>query len=142
MRKFKISSKVRKVTQFLFLALLFSLYGCISDPKIAELEDTLRAYERVIRWSDFRMVPGFRSPEKAKEELAFDKLKFIKVTGYATKQLAISDTGVEAGQVVEIRFYNENEAREKVVLDRQKWVYDRDVDHWVLASELPAFFYP
>jgi hypothetical protein len=64
------------------------------------------------------------------------------VTGYTTERLLISDTGMEATQIVEIRYYNENVAREHVLIDRQKWIYDDSVDHWVLVSELPSFFYP
>jgi len=142
MQTAKYISKAGKISWYLIIVLLITLYGCISDPKISEMEDTLRAYERAIRWSDFQLVPGFRSPEKAKEELDFDKLKSIKVTGYATQQRLVSDTGVEASQIVEIRFYDENVGREKVVIDRQKWTYDNAVDHWVLVSELPSLFYP
>ena len=142
MQTAKYISKAGKISWYLIIVLLITLCGCISDPKISEMEDTLRAYERAIRWSDFQLVPGFRSPEKAKEELDFDKLKSIKVTGYATQQRLVSDTGVEASQIVEIRFYDENVGREKVVIDRQKWTYDNAVDHWVLVSELPSLFYP
>jgi len=131
-----------RISWSLILTLLMTLSGCISDPKMSELEDTLWAYERAVRWSDFQLVPTFRSPEKATEALAIDKLKTIKVTGYTVHQRLVSDTGVEAGQLVEIRYYDENVAREKVVTDRQKWVYDSNVDHWVIVSELPSFFYP
>lgn len=130
------------VSCYIITILMFFLYGCISDPKISELEDSLRLYERAMRWSSFQTIPNYRSTEKANEVLALDKLKSIKVTGYTTQQLLISDTGIEANQIVEIRYYDENVAREKVVTDKQKWIYDGELDHWVLVSELPAFFYP
>jgi hypothetical protein len=142
MRIRKLTSKAGKTGIYLVMTLLLTLYGCISDPKISELEDTLRAYERAVRWSDFQLVPGFRGKEKASEVLAGEKLKSIKVTGYTARQLLVSDTGMAASQIVEVRYYDENVAREHAVIDRQKWVYDSDVDHWVLVSQLPAFFYP
>jgi hypothetical protein len=120
----------------------FALYGCISAPKMVELEDTLRAYDRAMRWSNYQSLPMFRGKEKADEMLAFDRLKSIRVTGYAQKQFKVSETGIEADQVVEIRYYDENVAREKVEIDRQKWVYDSDLNRWVITSDLPTFLYP
>lgn len=128
-------------TSVLFIATIFMLSGCISDPKMTELEDTLRAYDRAIRWSDYRLVPAFRSKEKVNEKLALDTLKFIRVTGYTKKQFSVAETGDEVNQMVEIRYYDENFAKEKIVIDKQKWIYDFDLDRWVLASDLPDFFY-
>ena len=116
-----------------------TFYGCVSDPKMVELDDTLRAYDRAVRWSNFQMIPSFRSKEKAGEMLPYDKLKSIRVTGYSRKQYKVNDTGTEADQVVEIRYYDENEARERVEIDNQKWVYDKELDHWVISSDLPKF---
>lgn len=122
------------------MSLWFALYGC--NPKMVDLEDTLRAYDRAVRWSNYQMIPTFRSKEKAGEALDYDKLKSIRVTGYARKQYHVSDKGTEADQVVEIRYYDENVAREKVEIDTQKWVYDDDLGRWVLVSDLPKFMYP
>ena len=126
----------------LVLGLSLLLTGCISDPKIVELEDTLRAYERAVRWSNFQMIPAFRNKERANEVLEYDRLKSIRVTGYAVRQYTVAESGVEADQVVEIRYYDENVVREKVEMDRQKWAYDNDLNHWVLTSDLPKFIYP
>lgn len=121
------------------ICLAFALYGCISDPKMVDLEDTLRAYDRAVRWSNYQMIPAFRPKDKAHEMLAFDKLKSIRVTAYAQRQFRVSDTGTEADQIVEIRYYDDNVARENVEIDRQKWKYDDDLNHWVIVSDLPKF---
>ena len=124
------------------LGFWFVLSGCISDPKIVDLEDTLRAYDRVVRWGNYQMIPSFRSKEKADEVLDYDRLKSIRVTGYAKKQFRVSDKGTEADQLVEIRYYDENVAREKIEIDKQKWTYDHDEGRWVLVSDLPKFIFP
>jgi hypothetical protein len=125
------------------VSLCFALYGCIADPKMVDLDDTLRAYDRAVRWSSYQMIPSFRKKEKASSEvLAYDRLKSVRVTGYSRKQFRVSDTGTEVDQVVEIRYYDENVAREKVEIDTQKWTYDSDLDRWVLVSDLPKFIYP
>ena len=124
------------------LGMWFGLYGCISDPKIVELEDTLRAYDRAVRWGNYQMIPAFRSKDRAGEVLPFDRLKSIRVTGYSQKQFKVSDKGTEADQLVEIRYYDENVVRERVEIDQQKWKYDDDVNRWVLVSDLPKFLYP
>ncbi|KPJ91408.1 MAG: hypothetical protein AMJ53_11745 [Gammaproteobacteria bacterium SG8_11] len=118
------------------------LYGCISDPKMVELDDTLRAYDRAVRWGNYQMIPSFRNKEKAGEQLDYDRLKSIRVTGYAPKHMRVSDKGMDAEQIVEIRYYDENVAREKVEMDRQQWSYDDDLNRWVLVSDLPKFIYP
>ncbi|MGD8592315.1 MAG: hypothetical protein PVF82_05750 [Gammaproteobacteria bacterium] len=135
----------KPTTGKLWLALLgiwFALYGCISNPKMVELEDTLRAYDRAVRWGNYQIIPGFRSKDKADEQLAYDRLKSIRVTGYSQKQFRVSDKGTEADQVVEIRYYDENVGREKIEIDRQKWTYDSESNRWVLVSDLPKFIYP
>ena len=124
------------------LSIGFVFYGCISDPKMLELDDTLRAYDRAVRWGSYQMIPSFRSKEKADEVLAYDRLKSIRITGYAQKQFQVSDKGTEAEQIVEIRYYDENVARENIEIDRQKWTYDTDSNRWVLVSDLPKFIFP
>jgi hypothetical protein len=109
---------------------------------MVELEDTLRAYDRAVRWGNYQIIPGFRSKDKADEQLAYDRLKSIRVTGYSQKQFRVSDKGTEADQVVEIRYYDENVGREKIEIDRQKWTYDSESNRWVLVSDLPKFIYP
>jgi hypothetical protein len=107
-----------------------------------ELEDTLRAYDRAVRWSNYQSIPMFRGKDHAGEILDFDKLKSIRVTGYARKQYEVSETGIEADQVVEIRYYDDNVAREKIEIDKQKWTYDKDLNRWIITSDLPKFLYP
>lgn len=127
---------------FYAVVVLLALGGCITDPKMTALEDTLRAYDRAVRWSNFQIIPSFRSKEQADEALALDKLKSIRVTGYTRVQFSVSDTGMSANQVVEIRYYDENVARENVVIDKQHWKYDDESESWVLTSKLPQFMYP
>ena len=43
--------------------------------------------------------------------------------------------------MVEIRYYDENFAKEHTITDNQKWIYDDDLSRWALTSELPEFFY-
>ena len=141
----QVGTQIRATIWWFALVLGLSmslLTGCISDPEIVELEDTLRAYERAVRWSNFQMIPAFRNKERSNEVLEYDRLKSIRVTGYAVRQYTIAESGVEADQVVEIRYYDENVVREKVEMDLQKWAYDDDLNHWVITSDLPKFIYP
>lgn len=138
----QINKPIISKTGLCMLSLWFVLYGCISNPKMVDLEDTLRAYDRAVRWGNYQMIPAFRSKDKADEVLDYDRLKSIRVTGYSQKQFRVSDKGTEADQIVEIRYYDENVAREKVEIDSQKWNYDDDSNRWVLISDLPKFIYP
>lgn len=137
----RISLKMRAFNHGLFMAAVLALSGCVTDPVIMEMEDTLRAYSSTIRWSNFANAPHFQGKDVEQKPLNIEKLKSIRVTAYTERYRKVAEDKNEVNIMVEIRYYDENFAKEHTITDNQKWIYDDDLSRWALTSELPGFFY-
>lgn len=118
------------------LALLLS--ACSTTPsELEDLDKVLQAYEHSMRWSRLDLVGQYyrEPPEFSRREKA--RLKNIKVTGYRVMDITASKT--EAIQLVEIRYFNTNNAVEREIADTQKWEYDKQAERWALTSDFPEF---
>lgn len=126
----------------LFLALA-TVSACGSKGKNKELDDTVILYGQLIRWNEFEEALKYRDAEYAKEHPVSDSyrqfLTHITVTGYTEKQKGIEPDGETAYQVVEVRYYNDQNARERTITNRQNWRYHEESKRWLLYGDLPDF---
>lgn len=137
--------KIRRFAILFLLTLSVAAAGaCGSKGKSKELDDTVNLYGQLIRWNEFEEALKYRDPEWAREHPVSDRyrehLKQITVTNYTEKQKGLNPDGVSAFQVVEVRYYNVQDARERLVTDRQDWRYDEESKRWLLYGDLPDFF--
>ena len=117
------------------------LAGCPSDKMTRTREETLQQYETIVRWSQWDAAVDFIAPEYLEENpitrLDMDRLRLFRVTQYIPRQVAVAADGLGLQQVVEIRLYNQREAVERSVFDRQTWKYDTETERWLLHTGLP-----
>ena len=69
--------------------------------------------------------------------LDLDRLRLFRVTQYIVRSAAPVDDGNGLIQVVEIRMFNKNQARERSIIDNQYWKYNKETERWKLHSDLP-----
>jgi hypothetical protein len=114
------------------------LSGC-STARLGTLESTLRAYERNIRWSEFRTA--FALAGNAQAPIPdFQRLQHIRVTSYERiDQQLLTDDDSKLTQTIEIRFVNVLNMSDRVIIDRQTWVYTELDERWRLTSPFPTF---
>ena len=125
----------------LFLGLAVLLTGCPQTKEEKGLSETLQQYETIIRWAQWDAATDFVSPEYLLENpitrLDLDRLRLFKVTQYNVRSSAPVDGGNGLLQVVEIRMFNKNQARERAIIDEQYWKYNELTERWQLHSGLP-----
>jgi len=66
-----------------------------------------------------------------------DRLRLFRVTQYTLRSSVPIDEGNGLVQVVELRIFNKNQARERVIIDEQLWKYHEERQRWLLHSGLP-----
>ena len=136
--------KIKKLTTVLVLGfLVFSslqLSSCSFTPEAYDsLEKTLQAYERAIRWRNYNGAQAFLiHPEKI-SDFQLQRLINIRVTSYKTIQQIIAPDYSKAELIVDIRYYYDNSAVERVLTDRQTWLYEEDRNRWRLDTAFPDF---
>jgi len=133
---------MKKLTPFLCLLLAtLLLAGCQTPKREKSLDETLRQYENMVRWSEWDGATSFIAPESLEENpitrLDLDRLRLFRVTNYTIRSATPTDGGDGFLQAVEIRMFNRNQAVERVVLDQQQWRYDTESERWLLHSGLP-----
>jgi len=125
----------------LFLGLAILLSGCPQTKQEKGLTETLQQYETIIRWAQWDAAGDFIAPEYLQDNpvtrLDLDRLRLFKVTQYNVRSSAPVDGGRGLVQVVEIRMFNKNQARERSIIDEQYWKYNEQTERWQLHSGLP-----
>ena len=131
----------RILRSVLFLGLAILLTGCPQTKEEKDLSETLQQYETIIRWAQWDAATDFVAPEylvdKPITRLDLDRLRLFKVTQYNVRSSAPVDGGNGLLQVVEIRMFNKNQARERTIIDEQYWKYNELTERWQLHSGLP-----
>lgn len=131
---------MRRVITALFTVLLLSACGTIEkEQKSQSLHNSTRFYEYALRWGDYEKANGMRSPEGLMASPAPESLEKFRITSYTLIDSYLSDDGLVLNQIVELRYYNEENLYERSITDRQKWVYDEEAEVWYLESPMPAF---
>ena len=129
--------------RILTFLLLLLVSGCatISDQLVMkEFGETSKAYGEAILWSHYEAANLYRkSGEQVGKNMDFEKFKNIKVAMYDVKQVDLSEDKRRVTQVVEIKYYKQDNMIIKTVRDEQLWEYDPDEDRWYLSSGLPQF---
>jgi len=117
------------------------LTGCPQTKEDKDLSDTLIQYETIIRWAQWDAAVDFVSREYQAENpitrLDLDRLRLFRVTQYVVRSSVPVDEGMGLLQVVEIRMFNKNQARERSIIDEQYWKYNAESERWQLHSGLP-----
>ena len=123
------------------LGLATMLTACPKTKEESDLSDTLLKYDTVVRWAQWDAAVDFVSPDYLEEHpvtrLDLDRLRLFRVTQYTVRSAVNVDDGKGLVQEVEIRMFNKNQARERIVLDEQYWKYDEERERWFLHSGLP-----
>ena len=125
----------------LLLSLTTLLAGCPQTKEDKNLSETLKQYETIVRWAQWDAAIDFVSMEYQEENpitrLDLDRLRLFRVTQYVVRSSAPIDDGNGLIQVVEIRMFNKNQARERSIIDEQYWKYNEETERWKLHSGLP-----
>ena len=127
----------------LILGLAVLLTACPKTKEEQDLSDTLLQYDTVIRWAQWDAAVDFVAPDYLEEHpvsrLDLDRLRLFRVTQYSVRSAIPTDNEEGKGliQVVEIKMFNKNQARERVVIDEQIWKYNEETERWQLHSGLP-----
>ena len=123
------------------LGLTVLLTACPKTKEETDLSDTLLKYDTVVRWAQWDAAVDFVSPEYLEEHpvtrLDLDRLRLFRVTQYSVRSAIPFDEGKGLIQVVEIKMFNKNQARERVIIDEQEWKYNEETERWQLHSGLP-----
>jgi len=124
-----------------FLGIAILLSGCPKTKEEKDLSETLLQYETIVRWAQWDAAIDFISQEYQEEypitRLEIDRLRLFRVTQYAVRSAAPVDEGNGLIQVVEIRMFNKNQARERTIVDEQYWKLNEETGRWQLHSGLP-----
>ena len=125
----------------LALGMATLLTGCPQTKEEKGLSETLLQYETIVRWAQWDAASDFVSPEYLAEHpvsrLELDRLRLFRVTQYLVRSSAPVDDGNGLLQVVEIKMFNKNQARERTVINEQYWKYNELTERWQLHSGLP-----
>jgi len=125
----------------LILGIAALLSGCPQTKEDKDLSDTLQQYETIVRWAQWDAAIDFVSMEYQEENpitrLDLDRLRLFRVTQYIVRSAAPVDEGKGLIQVVEIRMFNKNQARERSIIDEQYWKFNEQTERWKLHSGLP-----
>ena len=125
----------------LALGMATLLSGCPQTKEEKGLSETLLQYETIVRWAQWDAAVNFIAPEYLKDNpitrLDLDRLRLFRVTQYIVRSAAPIDEGNGLMQIVEIRMFNQNQARERSIIDEQYWKYDEERESWYLHSGLP-----
>lgn len=130
-------SRSKSLFAAVLLALLLS--SCASEQKLQGLDDTLKIYQSSFRWSKFDDLERFQRDVPRPDSEQYQRMKSIRITSYQEKHRIVTDDYMQAEQLVQIGFYDENTGIEKQILDKQVWKYDAEKDIWYLSTPLPAF---
>ncbi len=124
-----------------FIGLALLLAGCPQSKKSTGLSETLDQYETIVRWAQWDGAVGFIALEYQEEhpitKLELERLRLFKVTAYNLRSSTPVDEGNGLIQVVEIKLFNKNQARERSIIDEQYWKYNEERKRWLLHSGLP-----
>ncbi len=125
----------------LMLGIATLLVACPKTKEEKGLTETLEQYEIIVRWAQWDAAVDFVSKEFQEEHpitrLEMDRLRLFRVTQYVVRSAAPFDEGNGLIQVVEIRMFNKNQARERTIIDEQMWKYNEETERWKLHTGLP-----
>lgn len=123
----------------LFLIVLALTACAFSTEQARMFERSTLAYERALRWGDFNKALAFhQGRDDPLGEQERQRLKQIRMTSYDTIYAQrVAENEIE--QIVEVKYYLEDQVVERSMSLKQVWHYDKDKQAWYLSSPFPAF---
>jgi hypothetical protein len=119
------------------LVLAILIGGCATEKRKERLDETLRFYERSIKWGSYAAARTLIEQPVAQERL--DRYQAIKVISYEVLRQEVVGDFEQINQIVDIKFYHEQQGTIQTVRDTQVWIYDHDRATWLLQTGLPDF---
>lgn len=123
-----------------FVLFVLFLTACAHNSEQGRMfERSTFAYERALRWGEFNKALAFhQGRDEPLEEQTRQRLKQVRVTSYDTVYARrISENEVE--QIVEVKYYLENQVVERSLTLKQHWQYDEKKQAWYLTNSFPTF---
>jgi len=128
------------LTSFFFCLFIIVLSGCSTTAdKMDKLNNTLKGYEKSLRWAKFNAAYSFYKWESDEQPSMPSHLKDIRITKYIVSNKIFDEKTMTAKQTVSISYYNTNNLREKSLEDKQRWKYFPDQKRWYLMSKPLTF---
>jgi hypothetical protein len=125
----------------LIVSLAALITGCPKTKEEKGLSYTLLQYETIVRWAQWDAAADFIAPEYLEKHpisrLELDRLRLFRVTQYTIRSAIPVDEGKGLIQVVEIRMFNKNQARERAIINEQMWKFNEENERWQMHSGLP-----
>jgi hypothetical protein len=121
------------------LAAAVVLAGCAAwtkESRLIRLDDTTRAYERMMEWSAFDKLGLFLRVDEKNPPPDLAAYQGIKITSYQPMQAELAPDGKTARRVAEVRYIQLARMREKQVMLQEEWVYTEADNRWTLKSGL------
>ena len=131
----------QKIFATIIFCLIIMLLGACATTadKMDQLNSTLRAYEKALRWAKFEMAYSFHKWETEEQPSIPKHLQDIRLTHYGVGNRSFDEKTMTAKQTVSIRYYNQSNLRERSLEDKQRWKYFPDKKRWYLMSKPPTF---
>ena len=131
---------VKRLSKLVVIFTLFiPLFSCSLTPNaMVSLDISTISYEKAIRWGDFSKAKSFHKKSPELSDLERRRLKFYRVTDYATLQTSTPDE-FNSFALVEIKYYKNDRPVIKAFTVKQHWKRDEDSEIWYLDSSFPKF---
>jgi len=132
----------RTIRSMLALATLSLLVACAGQQQRDEREEVLRNFEAQLRYGgNFESLINYMHPEYLQDNpissAELSRLNLFQVSGYRARSVVVGDDGNSLNQVVELKLYHRQTARERTIIYPQLWLLDDKSDRWMLHSGLP-----
>ena len=130
---------MRSIALLLVVAIVTGCASITSGARTERFDKTALAYERALRWSDFRTAFALTGNIDAPVP-DLQRLENIRVTSYdVVGAPQVNADASRVVQLVEIRYVSLRNMAERVLADRQTWSYVEKDQRWKLDSAFPAF---
>lgn len=115
------------------------LFSCsLTSDAMVSLDISSISYEKAIRWGEFSKAKSFHKNSSKLRDIERRRLKFYRVTDYATLQTSTPDE-FNSLALVEIKYYKNDRPVIKSITVKQHWKRDKDSEVWYLDSSFPKF---
>jgi len=116
------------------------LGACATQGDIMDnLNTTLRAYEKAVRWGQFEDVYSYHKWQDGQQTDLPANMDNIRVTKYQSSSQKFDPKANSMKQTVTLRYYNTDDQREQRLKYRQEWQYFPDIKRWYLLSDPVVF---
>lgn len=118
------------------------LAACVPEVRDSSvlLRDTLRQYASHIRWSRFDEAARWHSVATAPAAQAqAERYRVVRVLSADLEAMNLLPSGNEAEATLKISYHLETGSNVRQLLQRQRWLYDKEAGLWRLEGPLPEF---